>query len=229
MGISARAFAIGLTGPFGSGCTTVTETILAERLRFTNKRLSAVLKAEWYRQGHEQPPTRGDLQRLGDEVRQGTNNPGRLAEIAVAELEADSGQHELIAIDGIRNLGEIRFLRDRFGHRFFLFALDCPKSERWERLRGKNEHDGLGEKDFDADDRRDRDEEVAYGQQVQLCVDRSDVLIDNNDQVTLAELRDKVGLLLGLMMAFKGACITRSLRYSVLPHMPWLPPPSSQP
>ena len=85
-----------------------------------------------------------------------------------------------IVIDGIRNLGEIDYLRDRFGHRFFLFALECQKSQRWERLRPVYERAGLTQADFDADDKRDKDEEVRYGQQVQLCVDRSDVLVAND-------------------------------------------------
>jgi deoxycytidylate deaminase/dephospho-CoA kinase len=191
MAISSGAFAIGLTGPFGSGCSYVAEHILGEFLQFKTVKLSSILRTAWYTEGHEQPPQRGDLQRLGDELRQSTHS-GRLAELAVEELEKDSKVFDLVAIDGIRNLGELTYLRNRFGLRFFLFAVDCAKSQRWGRLRAKYENDGLGKADFDADDRRDRDEEVAYGQQVQLCVDRSDVLIDNSDDVTLTELRSKV-------------------------------------
>jgi deoxycytidylate deaminase len=46
--------------------------------------------------------------------------------------------------------------------------------------------------DFLAEDRRDHGEEVQYGQQVQLCVDQADVLIDNSDDVSLADLRSKL-------------------------------------
>jgi len=71
----------------------------------------------------------------------------------------------------LRNVGEIDYLRRRFGHRLFLFALECPASERWERLKPVYEGRQESQESFNADDKRDRDEEVPYGQQVQLCVD----------------------------------------------------------
>lgn len=190
MAIRNGAYAIGLTGPFGSGCTT-SAAMLSEFLGFTNTPLSRALRSEWKRVNGDKDPERRALQELGDELRQ-KNRAGVLAELAVQEVERDGREHGRIVFDGIRNLGEIDYLRERFGHRFLLFALECPKSHRWERLQPKYEKRGLTQEDFSADDKRDKDEEVAYGQQVQLCVDRSDVLITNDDEVTQQKLRHKL-------------------------------------
>jgi deoxycytidylate deaminase len=133
-------------------------------------------------------------------------NLGILAELAIKELEQDKEQYDRLVIDGIRNLAEIDFLRDTFGNRFYLFALECPQSNRWERLRPSYERSGRSMTDFLSDDRRDRDEELEHGQQVQLCVDQADVLIDNSDDVSQADLRTKLGdyaeLVLGLQYRF---------------------------
>jgi len=118
--------------------------------------------------------------------------PGILASMAIQALEQDANVFDRIVVDGIRNLSEIEFLRDRFGNRFFLFALECPLSHRWERLRPSYEQAGRSMEDFLKDDARDQNEELDYGQQVQHCVDQADVLIDNSDDVSQADLRGKL-------------------------------------
>lgn len=190
MGISTGALVIGLTGPFGSGASTSAK-ILAERLQFKAIKLSDVIRDAWQK-GHEgQTATRKDLQEFGDELRR-TTHASVLPERALATVGADTSSYDKIAIDGIRNVAEIDYLRKRFGHGFFLFALECPASERWERLKPVYEARGETSDHFNADDKRDKDEEVSYGQQVQLCVDRSDVLLINDDEVTQVKLRNKL-------------------------------------
>lgn len=152
MAISADAFVIGLTGPFGSGATTCA-AILAERMQFHSVKLSAVIRSVF---GDENPgvqPTRAQLQELGDELRE-SGSAGVLAEKTVAALQGDGTGYKHIVLDGIRNSGEIKFLREWFGHRFFLFALECPASERWERLKPQYEARGQTFEHFTADDTR---------------------------------------------------------------------------
>src|SRR6516162_7560880 len=72
--------------------------------------------------------------------------------------------------DGTRNSGEIQYLRKRFGHRFFLFALECPASERWERLKPQYEARGETFQSFTADDKRDKDEEGPFGHRGAVAV-----------------------------------------------------------
>jgi deoxycytidylate deaminase len=50
----------------------------------------------------------------------------------------------------------------------------------------------LGRAEFIEDDKRDKNEETDYGQQVELCVDRADILIDNSMAVSTTEFKKKL-------------------------------------
>lgn len=169
---------IGLTGAFGSGCTTAAKH-LRDALNFAFVPLSEAIRAEW-RKSSQEGPSRSQLQRLGDELRQ-SKHPGILVEIALGELAASNGGTlpEAIVIDGIRNIGEIGYLRDEYGYRFTLMAILASTDARWDRIGSAYTDKNLGRGDFIADDQRDKNEETDYGQQVELCVDRADILLDN--------------------------------------------------
>lgn len=181
-------YAIGLTAPFGSGCTT-TASILSRRLNYDSISLSVLLVERWKKRRRREP-TRADLQAFGNELRL-TYGAGVLARQAIERLEREHEDHSL-SFDGIRNLGEIEALKEHYGRRFYLIALECPQSERWRRLERRYRAKGLSLADFNADNERDRMQEYAHGQQVQLCVDQADVLIVNNNRVGLRTLESKV-------------------------------------
>src|ERR1700686_4790596 len=108
---------IGLTGAFGSGCTTAAK-YLRDTRKFVSIRLSDPIRTAWGN-ANKGDPSRLELQRLGDEIRQGSH-PGILVELAFKEL-ADKNSGRLppdLVIDGIRNVGEINYLRDTYGYRF---------------------------------------------------------------------------------------------------------------
>lgn len=219
MAISSDATVIGLTGPFGSGSTTAAG-ILSERKGFLHVRLSQVVKDKWHEENKGTQPTRSDLQKLGNRIRVETKDPGQLAHSTLERLSQHSEPLDKIVIDGIRNLGEIEALRKVFGLRFYLFAFECQPSERWERVRGKEyEPYGLTEAQFVSDNEDDKDQENVFGQQVQLCVDQADVLIDNESDVPLAQLRTKLianlELVTGTRPRYAGAAeIFMNLAYS---------------
>jgi len=222
---------IGLTGGFGSGCSTIAE-ILRSKLDFHKEKLSDALRVQWA-EHHDEEARREQLQQLGDALRREERSV--LARGAVEQAEQSEAEISTLALDGIRNLGEIDYLRERFGDRSFLFAVDAPTQTRWERVLDDYAALDLSEADFYADDTRDKDEETAWGQQVQLCVDRSDVLILNgearNGVQRLAHfeplLREYVGLLTGkelryptldevlMNTAFSAAHQTRCLKRQV--------------
>lgn len=179
MTISTTPSVIGLTGPFGSGCSTAAK-ILASRRGYKPFLLSSIITDHWKQEKTRRVPSRADLQALGNEIRRQSGNPGALAEIAIRKLEQDTKEWSSIVIDGIRNVGEIEVLRDRFGRRFYLLAMECPASERWRRLQNSYARTGLTMEDFLRDNERDRLQEYAHGQQVQLCVDDADVLLRND-------------------------------------------------
>jgi len=176
-----KPWVIGLTGPFGSGCTQAAKYLEHER-GFTLAKLSSVLDEEWKLKnpGKDKAP-RSDLQALGDQLRQQNGNH-YLAEVAISRLT----QHpEKIVVDGIRNRGEIHWLRQEYGYRFTLLAILAPPNVRWDRIGAiaYNDH-GLSIKDFAEDDRRDSKEDVTFGQEVALCIDQADILIDNSEMTT---------------------------------------------
>ena len=98
---------IGLTGAFGSGCTTAAKHLRDSR-GFVLIRLSDSLRTAWAK-SHQGDPPRLELQRLGDELRQ-ANHPGILVELALKELSGKNARKlpADIVIDGIRNEGEIK-------------------------------------------------------------------------------------------------------------------------
>ena len=181
---------LGLTGAFGSGCTTAAYALRDDR-GFKYVRLSDVIKDTW-KKLHKRPatPTRGDLQNIGDQLRQ-DQGPSALINLAIDKLPKELP--EKIVIDGIRNVGEIERLQEKFGYEFILIAVLSSSEARWERIKSVAYIDqGLSEEHFHQDDLRDRDEDIKWGQQVELCIDRADITIDNSDDVTLPRFKKRV-------------------------------------
>src|SRR5262245_58301024 len=140
MTISADAQIVGLTGPFGSGCSTAAYHIRHER-GFLMLKLSDVVRGEWNQNHPGEPPTRPQLQDLGNQIR-AEHGPGELARRAVEALAADP---ELVVdrlvVDGIRNVGELEFLKRRFGYSFTLLAIMSSPDDRWARIGDSSYHD----------------------------------------------------------------------------------------
>src|ERR1700731_1210600 len=182
-----KPFVIGFTGPFGSGCSLAAKYLEHER-GFTLAKLSSTLHEIWKAQNpFKDKAPRSDLQTLGDEIRK---EKGRqvLAELAIQKLPINTG---MIVVDGIRNFGEVDWLRLEFGYRFTLVAILTPPEVRWDRLGPSYKDQGLSAKDFAEDDRRDSKEDVPYGQNVSLCIDQADILIDNSE-INIPEFKQRV-------------------------------------
>src|SRR5271166_5765416 len=185
--MAAKPYVVGFTGPFGSGCSLAAKYLEHER-RFTLVKLSAALNEIWKeRNPSKDKAPRSDLQSLGDELRKDKGKQ-YLVEFAFQKLKPTS---EGIVVDGIRNVGEVEWLRSEFGYRFTLVAVLTPPDVRWDRLGTDYNDRGLTVKDFAEDDRRDSKEDVAYGQQVALCIDQADILIDNS-AINIPEFKQRV-------------------------------------
>ncbi len=194
MGAHQQTIVVGVTGAFGSGCTTAARH-LRDKRKFELLKLSQVLKDQWRLEHPHEDPSRTDLQRIGDELRQ-SNGGGSLIDSALHQFRSRyEGKQEptLLVIDGIRNVQEIKRLQDIYGYRFILIAVVASFEDRWERIGSTAYIElGLGLPDFIADDQRDSNEETSFGQQVQLCMDRADILLDNSTSVTLQKFKQKV-------------------------------------
>lgn len=180
---------VGLTGSFGSGCTTAAR-LLEQRMAFRRVGLSDLIKQKWS-SSNSGDPDRKALQQLGDEMRR---QQGRavLAETTLAQLHDDGELISRLVVDGLRNLGEIQYLRDYFGYRFTLLAVMADQEVRWERIGDVYQEAGLSQVEFLDDDQRDMNEESPSGQEVQLCIDLADMVIVNDERVTIGEYRNKV-------------------------------------
>lgn len=180
MGLDRKKLTLGVTGSFGSGCTTLTKAL--ESFGYKRISLASEIRKTWNEtKGKDEGtapvtiPPRKELQDFGNELRK-KHGSEFLAEKAVEAADQLSGD-SFVVFDGIRNATEVDFLRAVFPN-FFLIAVWCPQTDRWERI--KDQYGGKY-KEFLYDDNRDRNEEVPYGQQVQLCVDEADVVIRNDE------------------------------------------------
>jgi len=148
---------VGLTGAFGSGCTTAARHLRDSR-KFELLTLSDALRKIWREKNKRKEAQRQDLQKLGDELRE-SRGAGILVDLALDDLDQKyKGREEptQIVVDGIRNLGEIQRLQDLYGYRFTLIAVLATFDDRWDRIGSSAyvEH-GLTRSDFIADDQRD--------------------------------------------------------------------------
>lgn len=201
---------IGLTGPFGSGCSKVAE-ILESKFGCVKFSLSDYLKKEWTIR--EKKPikkaTKSQLQKLGNDLRK--HNGCKILAEKVFEKAKDVGKKPIV-IDSIRNEAEVQFFRERFPN-FFLIAVSANEKDRWERVAGQYDQQNLTHLDFKENDKIDQNEEnINYGQQVMLCVNEADVLIWNeNKPMATSKLvieRNLEETLRGYIELFEGECRT---------------------
>ena len=168
---------IGLTGSFGSGCTYITKEFL-EPKGYKVISLSEILKNEFKKEYPDAELNRQNLQDYGNKKRN-DEGPDILAKKAVKIIK--DNKFDKCIVDSIRNPHEIDYLKDSYSE-FFLFTVFADYQVRWDRVKIPEKYDG-DQKIFNADDERDRDEELDYGQRVRDCCERADIIISNNHDV----------------------------------------------
>ncbi len=177
---------IGLTGTIGSGKDIVRE-ILEKKFNTVSVRLSDLLKTDVLKKKGIKI-TRDMQQNLGDELRQkyGTHV---LAKVAIDFMGKNS---EIKIIDGIRNSGEVDFLKKQFGDDFKLIGIDASQQVRFERVIKRNrDSDPKTLEEFVVADERDQGkDQPEHGQQVRRCIEMADVIMKNDG--SLEEFKKKV-------------------------------------
>lgn len=179
---------IGVTGPIGSGKKLVVK-FLSKKLGYKIVRLSDFVEKEIRRKGLEL--SRENFQRIGNLLRKKYHN-GILAEFALKELNKDG------IIDGIRNPGEIEYLREKLGKNFILIAVDVNKdwnrsrTERFKRiLKRKRKGDPKTWSEFiKIDDIELGFNSPKYGLRILDCMKMADIFILNDS--TIEDLKKKV-------------------------------------
>jgi deoxycytidylate deaminase len=204
MSADQNRLVVGLTGSFGSGCSTLKESL--SKLGFEPFSLSKYVKAEWSRRNQRpiEQAKRKELQDIGDEMRKTSGRNEYLAELAVKEAIEKVKDGRPLLFDNIRTAGEVRYFRNTYSN-FFLIAVDCSPKIRWERVREHYQTMGMNEIQFEKDDARDkRDESTRFGQAVDFCVGDADILVVNDKDfpipdVQIEKLRDKILPYINLM------------------------------
>lgn len=174
---------IGLTGSFGSGCSTVSSIL--NSLDFQVISLSKFLKDEALKcnSGFNSIPRkekRKILQDIGNKFR--LKDAGILIKKALKSVDNDKD----IVIESIKNPGEIQELKKEY--RSYVIALDASFMARKDRILTK-EYDG-DSKQFEKDDRREKDEGISHGQRLQECVDLADIIINNDEDNVTPQQKD---------------------------------------
>ena len=166
---------IGLTGPFGSGCSYIAKNIL-EGKGYKYISLSDILRHEISSDGY----TRSGLQDKGNELRK-EKGSDFLAQLAINIIKKSNEQKFIV--DSIRNTHEVEVLKSTFSS-FCMFAIWASKNVRWDRVQNKyNKNMAL----FEQDDKRDKDEKDENGQQITLCYQMADVIILNEKNIPTKE------------------------------------------
>jgi deoxycytidylate deaminase/dephospho-CoA kinase len=173
---------IGLTGPFGSGCSEMCK-ILKDKFNFKTFKISDDIRKEIKKASKQidkgKPGWRKVLQDHGNKQRQ--NDKAYWINKVINRIDGADVKDKDIVIDGFRNFQEVQEIRKRYSS-FFLVAICADKKERWERV--KEDYEGRYN-EFEDDDQRDKNQDFEWGQSVQKCVDDADYVFYNNDQLTV--------------------------------------------
>jgi dephospho-CoA kinase len=169
---------IGLVGPLACGKGVVADYLI-KQYGYVSFSLSFIVHDEVKKRGITNY-TRSNLQDVGDELRK-KEGEGVLAKRALEHLKTLGA--EKIIIEGIRNPGEVAFLRTIPG--FYLIAVDALREVRYRRVieRGKP-WDPKDWETFEKVDGRDSgDGDNTKGQQVRRCMELADAHIENNNDL----------------------------------------------
>jgi AAA domain-containing protein len=124
--LPSRRLIIGITGPIGSGKTTVGQYLRIKH-KFSYIRYSQVL-AEWV---GTDASRKHSLQEVGWEVMSGGKQE-ELNRRLLSQIDADHSW----AVDGLRHPVDFRSLQAEFNGDFFLFYLHSSQMERFRRHQG---------------------------------------------------------------------------------------------
>jgi deoxycytidylate deaminase len=180
-----RPLHLGLTGPFGSGCTIVTGILKERPFLFKDFSLSQLVKETWMQRNPGkswEDAMRSQLQDMGNELRQQNNDSAYLAKKTQERASQNTTETDSLVFDSIRNEAEVEYLRMVYPD-FYLIGVCCSEEGRWKRVEAEYERHKLGYANFKTDEQRDQNEEgMPFGQQVGLCMYEADVLITNESR-----------------------------------------------
>lgn len=160
---------LGLAGEIASGKTTVAN-YLKEEQEIGYYRFSDPLRDTLDRMHIE--PTRENMQLLSTVMRKHFGED-LLAKIVFRDVEND--EHEVIAVDGVRRLEDIKYLTELPD--FKLVYIDADLKARYERIVGRGENPDDNTKTFE-DFKKDNLQEAEL--EIRELKAHADIVLDNN-------------------------------------------------
>jgi len=172
-GGTCMGLVVGLTGSFGSGCSTIAHKYFEpEGYRYVS--LSDCLRQYLRAKGiSDAGVTRHDMQTFGNGVRE-EKGSAFLAEQVIEQITGEPAQEKWV-VDSIRNPHEVLAFR-RALPGFFLCSVVADVEVRWSRVQ---QFYKKNRQVFDEDDSRDADENLEHGQRVRECCSLADIVISN--------------------------------------------------
>ena len=189
--MDASVIILGFTGSIGSGCTYISSFIPTIASKYHYFKLSDIIRDELKRDGNGAPTTE-QLQDKGNQLRK-QNLPGYLVEALLQKLDNDEKSYDHIIIDGIKNAGEVKTLK-QFPY-FFLFSVQATFDTRKNRVVGEGKPFSNGDLFKKADERDRLEKDDDDGQQVKKCNYLSDFTILNDKQIKTFDRQEKNDLI----------------------------------
>ncbi len=160
---------LGLSGEIASGKGTVARHI-EEKYKGASFRFSTALRDVARRMSLEE--NRENLQKISTIFRENFNDD-ILSVVICRDVEKDA--HQIIAIDGVRRMADIKYLKGLEG--FKLVYIEAGLDNRYHRIIKRKENSDDGQKtyeEFKADHKREAE------QQIKDLKNYADFVIDNN-------------------------------------------------
>ncbi|MCK5282979.1 MAG: dephospho-CoA kinase [Nanoarchaeota archaeon] len=160
---------IGLTGTIASGKSEIAK-ILKDK-GFEHHTYSDILREEAKKQNIQ--PTRENLQRLGNKIKEESKNLGILSKLIIENSKSGN-----IIADGIRTVDEIKELK-KYPHAYVI-GIGAPQNLRFERMKSrKRAGDPLTFEQFkEIDDHENKG--LTKGQDINNCLKKADFTIIND-------------------------------------------------
>jgi len=172
---------IGITGTIGAGKGTVVEFL--EQKGFEHYSVREFLTKEI--QKRNLPLNRNSMVSVANELRE-KNSPSYIIEQIY--LQASKQRKDCI-IESIRTPGEAEALKKKGD--FYLIAVDATPQLRYSRIVSRqNETDKISYEKFLQDEERERTSTEKHKQNLEACIEMSDILLLNNSRIN--EFKKKV-------------------------------------
>ncbi len=183
---------LGFAGPLASGKGTAAKYIV-EKYNGGNLRFSTILRDILDRV--YLPHSRGNMQTLSTWLRE---TFGQDVMTKTMAIDASNDENEIVAIDGVRRLGDIKSLVQL--PNFYLVSIDADIKTRFERLAKRGENPDDNTKTFE---QFAKENEQESEQQIKEVQEKANFQINNNGTVEdlyrqiddiIAEIRGKSGI-----------------------------------